>query len=78
VVSQKDLKALIKTLRANGVVSFKHEGLELLLDPNFQTKVEEPPKHIPGQLAAELNKASPGFLGLSQEEVLMYSSESSS
>lgn len=36
MISGKPLKALLRTLRDQGVVSYKHEGLEILLDPNFQ------------------------------------------
>ncbi len=32
----KELKTLIRTLRAQGVVSYEHNGLKLLLDPNHQ------------------------------------------
>lgn len=56
-------------------MSYKHDGLELLLDPNFKSEVLEPPKHIPGQLASELNKASPGFFGMTDDQLAVYSSE---
>lgn len=75
----KELKQLIKFLRANGVVSYKHQGLELLLDPNFKAPVvtqSTEPKHVPGELAAELKRAAPGFFGMTDEQVLMHSSES--
>ncbi len=73
-MTTKELKALIKVLRANGVVSYKHNGFELLLDPQFKQPVDTP-KHVPGQLATELNRAAPGFMGMTPEQVLMYSSE---
>lgn len=36
MIPGKQLKALLRMLRDQGVVSFKHDGLELLLDPNFR------------------------------------------
>jgi hypothetical protein len=66
------LKRLIATLRANGVVSYKYEGLELLLDPNFKPE-QKPIEHMPGQLASEMNRASPGFQGMSPDEILFWS-----
>jgi hypothetical protein len=33
-VSPKDLKAILKILRTNGVVSYKSDGTELLLSPD--------------------------------------------
>jgi hypothetical protein len=71
----QQLKALLKLLRSQGVVSYKCDGLEVVIDPNFKETVPEAPKHVPGQLASELNRASPGFVGMSDEEVLMWSSE---
>lgn len=68
------LRSLLKLLRSQGVVSYKHDGLELLLDPNYKETSDSSPKHIPGQLASELNKASPGFFGMTEEQVLMHSS----
>lgn len=74
-MTTKELKVLIKVLRANGVVSYKHNGFELLLDPAFKAVEPKAPEHVPGQLASELNKAAPGHLGLTAEQVLFYSSE---
>lgn len=71
-MTNRSLKSLIRVLRSQGVVSYKHEGLELLLDPNFKPEVTEP-KHVPGALASELNRAAPGFQGMSDEEVLFWS-----
>lgn len=34
-MKNQELKALLKTLRAFGTVSYKCDGVELLLDPNF-------------------------------------------
>ena len=69
-----ELKRLLKLLRSQGVVSYKCEGLELLLDPNYKEISNSSPKHLPGQLASELSKAAPGFFGLTEEQVLMHSS----
>lgn len=69
-----DLKRLLKLLRSQGVVSYKCEGLELLLDPSHKMTPEIVTKHLPGQLASELNKAAPGFFGMTEEQVLMHSS----
>ena len=71
-MSNRQLKSLIRLLRTQGVVSFRHEGLELVIDPNFRP-IEAPPKHVPGQLASEVNRASPGFLGMTPDEVLLWS-----
>ena len=69
----KELKALIKLLRASGIVSYKNQGLELLLDPAFNQEPLKPVKHVPGQMAAELKTASPGFLGMTDEQIAMWS-----
>ena len=68
------LKSLLKLLRSQGVVSYKHDGLEVLLDPNHKEIPSTSPKHIPGQLASELSKAAPGFFGMTEEQILMHSS----
>lgn len=49
----KELKALLKLLKDNGVTSYKAEGLELIIDPvtsNRPTKRTKAfrPVHIPG------------------------------
>lgn len=70
----KELRALVKFLRTNGIVSYKNNGLELLLDPNYRELPVTAAKHIPGQLASDLSKAAPGFFGMTEEQLLMHSS----
>lgn len=41
-MSNRELKALIKTLRSQGVVSYEANGIKLLLDPNY--RLEQRPK----------------------------------
>lgn len=41
-MSNRELKALIKTLRSQGVVSYEANGIKLLLDPNYRP--EQRPK----------------------------------
>ncbi len=75
MIKPRELKALLKLLRSQGCVSFECEGLKLLLDPQFKPEPPKAVEHIPGQLAAELNKAAPGYMGMTDEQVLMFSSE---
>jgi hypothetical protein len=53
-MSPKELKTLIKTLRANGVVSYENNGLKLLLDPNHISASESKTKaKSPAQVLQE-------------------------
>jgi hypothetical protein len=78
MTNNRSLSALLKLLRAHGCVSYKHDGLELLLDPHF-TPVTKTASKIdstgsPLSLQAQVDGVAPGFLGMSPEEVLFYSS----
>lgn len=66
-MTTKELKQLIKTLRSLGVVSYKHEGLELLLDPNHSpaTGKRKKPKET---LQETIDKTAPQ---LTDEEWLL-------
>jgi hypothetical protein len=71
----KEIKEILELMRANGVVSYKNQGLELLLDPAAVQGFKHVQEKTPGMtLQTELNKVSPGFAGMSEDEVLFYSS----
>lgn len=76
--SLKDLTALLQLMRENGVVSFKQDGLELILMPEAVQEFKLNRSHVTAQneasLQTQVNKAAPGFLGKSEEEILFYSS----
>lgn len=40
-MSNRELKALIKTLRSQGVVSYEANGIKLLLDPNYRLEQKQ-------------------------------------
>jgi hypothetical protein len=58
-MSHKDLKSLIKLLKANGIVSYEQDGLKLLLDPN----------HVSASSSKSLSKQPKDSVQVIQEQV---------
>lgn len=75
----KALEAIIHLMRSNGVVSYKSDGIELILLPEsaqgfkFNESHNSPLKSNTVSLQTELNKVSSGFHGMTEEEVLFHS-----
>lgn len=65
-----ELKTLIKTLRAMGVVSYEAEGVKLLLDPNFiqPTKSRKSKAQQPQNLQSQIDSLVPR---MSEEDWLL-------
>lgn len=74
--STKELKSLLQLLRAQGVVSYKASGIEILLDPNFVvTKTQRLPKDAPrrnSSIQAQVDMLVPQ---LTDEEWLLATSQ---
>lgn len=52
-MNTKELVKLLKVLRAHGAVSYEHDGMKLLLDPNFQEPLKSrlsPPTSLQEQV----------------------------
>lgn len=58
----RELRALIKLLRSNGVVSYEAEGLKLLLDPQFKVTTKTKAKQVienTAEIQEQLNNMLP-------------------
>jgi hypothetical protein len=79
--SLKDLKSVLKVLRENGVMSYKNQGVELLMHPEAmfpQKRVKESKQEAPAKLDPTLkeSKRSKKVGDYTDEEVLFWSSPS--